>query len=409
ALDPAIIGFEKAMREFILKLNDDAMYAEILKIKSVDQVYALAEAIQAEQAKTGHLRHLAKIEKYLERMRFYTDAIDTFVSAKPDILALIWCPMKLLIQWTSTLSKSQDAIAKITAEIGDLLPEFRDMTALYTHNKRLKNVMALFFQNILDFYLISLRFFSKTRFKYVLEALWPTEKGKIELVKSHIERHLTLMRTEVRLEHIKEEYDARVRAMEHFEKTEREHMRQEYHRILTDINPKFYDSKLDEVAGRLCSGTGQWLLGDDKFAQWLDPGKTEHKMLWLEGIPGADKTYLAGTVVRTCRGLGKRVACAFLTHSLTASTSALSVLHSFIFQLARTTDDLQGALCHSSRQDLKSSLDCAAEVLTSLVDFAGPTWFVVDGLDELDRIERRRLLSQLAELAKKCETIRILI
>ncbi|KAM7189880.1 hypothetical protein V8F33_009789 [Rhypophila sp. PSN 637] len=377
-LDPAIIGFEKAMREFKVKLNDDAMYVEILKIRSIDQVYDIAEAIQAEQAKTGHLRHLAKIEKYLERMKLYTDAIDTFVSAKPDILALIWGPMKLLIQWTSTLSKSQDAIAKITAEIGDLLPEFHGMTALFSHNKRLNDVMALFFQDILDFYLISLRLFSKTRLKYVLEALWPKEKGKIELVKSHIERHATLMRIEVRLEHIREEHEARVRAMEHFEKTEREHMRQEYHRILTGINPRFYDSKLDEIAGRQCAGTGEWLLRNDKFG-------------------------------KTCQGLGKRVVCAFLTHSFSASTSALSVLHSFIFQLARTTDDLQGALCHSSRQDLKSSLDCAAEVLTSLVDFAGPTWFVVDGLDELDLIERLRLLSQLVELAKECETLRILI
>lgn len=289
-LDPAIRGFETAMREFKAKLKDDSMYAELLKTTSIDQVYDLADRIQAEQAKTGLLRHLSKIQKYLERMRLYSDAINTFVQVKPDIMALIWGPMQLLIQWTSTLSKSQDAIAKIMAEIGDLLPEFQDMTALFSNNSRLNDVLALFFQDILDVYLICLRFFSKSRLKYIFEALWPREKEKIELVKSHIERHATMMRTEVRLEHIKEEHDARLRAMEHFEKNEQEHRRQEHNRILTDINPKFYDSELDKISRRLCEGTGKWLLRDDKFTGWLDPDKAGDKILWLDGIPGAGRS-----------------------------------------------------------------------------------------------------------------------
>ena len=286
-LDPAILGFEKVMGEFKAKLKDDALYAEILKTTSIDQVYELAETIQTEQGKTGHLRHLSKIQKYLERMHLYTDAIDTFVSAKPDILALIWGPMKLLIQWTTTLSKGQDAIVKITAEIGDLLPEFQDMTALFSYNTRLNDVMALFFQDILDFYLVTLKFFSMTRWKYFFEALWPKQKEKIDIVKSHIDRHATLMRTEVRLEHIREEHDTRLRALEYFERSEREHSRQEYFRIQTDINPKFHDRKLNEISGRLCEGTGKWLLQDDKFTRWLDFDSVDSKILWLEGIPGA--------------------------------------------------------------------------------------------------------------------------
>ena len=92
-------------------------------------------------------------------MRPYASAIDTFVQVKPDILALIWGPIRLLIQWTSTLSKSQDEIAKISAEIGDLLPRFTDMATLFSHNTRLNDIMYLFSQDIMDFYLITLKFF----------------------------------------------------------------------------------------------------------------------------------------------------------------------------------------------------------------------------------------------------------
>ncbi len=159
-VDPAILHFEKAIVEFKKNLKDETLYNEILATTSIDQVYDLAEHIQTEQGKTGHLRHLSKIRKYLERLDLYAGAIDTFVQVKPDILALIWDPIKLLIQWTSTLSKSQDAIANIATEIGDLLPEFTDMTALFSRNTRLNDVLSLFFQDILDFYLVTLNFFS---------------------------------------------------------------------------------------------------------------------------------------------------------------------------------------------------------------------------------------------------------
>jgi hypothetical protein len=158
--DPAILGFERVKQEFKDKLKDDVLYREILTTRSINQVYDLTTKIQDEQGKAGHLRHLSKIQNYLEKLRLYADAIDTFMQVKPYILALIWGPTKLLIQWTSTLSKSQDAIANIISEIGDLLPQFTEMAALFSHNKRLNDLMYLFFQDIMDFYLITVKFFS---------------------------------------------------------------------------------------------------------------------------------------------------------------------------------------------------------------------------------------------------------
>ena len=108
-----------------------------------------------------HLRHLSKVEPYLERLRDFSGVIDTLVQAKPDILALIWGPIKLLIQWTSILKQSFDAIINTTAEIGDLLPEFKAVSELFIHNVQLKDVLVLFFQDILDFYLVALKFFNK--------------------------------------------------------------------------------------------------------------------------------------------------------------------------------------------------------------------------------------------------------
>jgi hypothetical protein len=39
------------------------------------------------------------------------------------------------------------------------------------------------------------------------------------------------------------------------------------------------------------SGTGQWLLKEDKFSKWFDPDFCSNPLLWLSGIPGAGKCH----------------------------------------------------------------------------------------------------------------------
>ena len=111
--DPVQVVFEKAIRDFKATLKDDALYSEILKTTTIDEVYDATDKLQKEQAKKGHLRHLSKIEPYLEGLRSYASVIEVFLQANPDIMALIWGPIKLLLQWASTLRQSFDAIIMV--------------------------------------------------------------------------------------------------------------------------------------------------------------------------------------------------------------------------------------------------------------------------------------------------------
>lgn len=172
--DHVQMTFRAVVREFKDKLNNDEIYAEILKTTSVDDVYRATDKLQEEQAKSGHLRHLSKISRFLELLKDYDGAMSTFVQAKPDILALIWGPIKLLLQWTSALKQSFDAIINVTADIGNLLPEFKEADILFGENPHLGEVLVLFFQDILDFYVVALKFFSLSR-QSLPTALLPNE------------------------------------------------------------------------------------------------------------------------------------------------------------------------------------------------------------------------------------------
>jgi hypothetical protein len=95
------------------------------------------------------------------------------------------------------------------------------------------------------------------------------------------------MRNEVRLEHIQQEHTARLRALEHFESTEKSYQKLEYQSIRASISPTTYGSTLDRIQARTCPGTGTWLSKDATFIKWLNIAQKSEKVLWLEGIPGA--------------------------------------------------------------------------------------------------------------------------
>lgn len=117
--------------------------------------------------------------------------------------------------------------------------------------------------------------------------MWPKQRDKIRDVMSHIERHTSLMRTEVRLEHIREEHKARLKAQEHFERTEKLHRKQEYNSIKEAISPRIYDDEFYRLRSRTCEGTGKWLLKDTTFTNWVKGPDKTIQLIWLQGIPGA--------------------------------------------------------------------------------------------------------------------------
>ena len=161
--NPIQAAFDTAIRDFKASLRDDTIYEQILLTRSIDQVYDATDKLQAEQSKKGHLRHLAKIGPYLTRLSEYSDALGIFVQVKPDVLALLWGPIVLLLQWASVLKTSFDAIVNTTADIGLVLPEFQQATRLFGQNRQIKDVLLLFFRDILDFYSVAFGFFRLPR------------------------------------------------------------------------------------------------------------------------------------------------------------------------------------------------------------------------------------------------------
>jgi hypothetical protein len=102
----------------------------------------------------------------------------------------------------------------------------------------------------------------------------------------------------------------------------------------------------------------------------------------------------------------------FISYKYKESLSAIALLHSLIVQLVSEDGDLQMILCksfQSNKGNLKGNPKCAREILSELLRCAGPTFIIIDGLDETEESERRIILRELLEILNDCPEAKLCV
>lgn len=161
SIDPVEQAFADAKRSFRTKLKDPDIYKQILAISNINDLYDETEKLQ--ERWYGKSRNLMKIRPFLDRLKRYAGVIETFVQVKPDIVALIWGPVKLLLLWSSEMTTAWDKFTNTLVELGHAMPNLDLMGSLSGANEAIKAAMGLLFEDILEFYRISFDFFCKPR------------------------------------------------------------------------------------------------------------------------------------------------------------------------------------------------------------------------------------------------------
>jgi hypothetical protein len=77
--------------------------------------------------------------------------------------------------------------------------------------------------------------------------------------------------------------------------------------------------------------------------------------------------------------------------------------------LAIEDRDLRVTLTKSKERDLRSYTNYASDVLSGLLRCAGPTYLIIDGLDEIPEQERQMLLSKLLAIMDGNNELKVII
>ncbi|XXH03322.1 hypothetical protein Hte_009720 [Hypoxylon texense] len=301
--DPIQDIFVKAKLEFLSELKDKKKQSELEKNCTIDDIWSFTDQLQSDQGPEGRLRGLRKIQPYLERLEEYAGVVEVFVQVKPDILALIWGPIKLLLQMSRNVTKCFDAILDVMKSIGPALPAFSKFTSLLEANTRIGYVLGLYFKDILDFYLTCFKFFGLKGWQVAFEGFWPIHRSRIDVIVKNMEKHSFLLCNELSMGDVLEADEARREAYAHYEKEREFRDCQNFQSIETYISPPLYDDALDSLRLSRCTSTGTWLQQDPTFCRWLDSTDVPTSVIWIRGIPGAGMFLYARLILENIEAL----------------------------------------------------------------------------------------------------------
>ncbi|KAK1758999.1 hypothetical protein QBC47DRAFT_449676 [Echria macrotheca] len=404
-------AFLSARDEFLGSLTDNIKTKfDFSKLTTIDEVYRAARDIERQQEKTKTMRGLKRIEPLLRVLKEFNGVIDTFVQVKPDIMGLIWGPLKFLLQVASTLTTAFGGIVKILGDVGLVMPSFTQYATLFPQNDDIRRILCLFFEDILSLYALLLNFVTNKRLGAILEPFWPSIRSKVEKIQENIEHHKSLMTVSVTLEDISRAQRARKLALEECERAQKFREQQSFGALRNEMRPVVYHEKLRDILERTSEQSGAWLGKHNDFLKWLDPIDRTARCLWLHGIPGAGKTYLTGNIVRRLQKSGQCTVFAFISHDNQQGGKTFSVLTSLLFQALQQIPSLLQILPSWSDPDhrkLTQDLDFLKKLLGTVLTSIGPTFIILDGLDEVEE-SATDLISTVLDIMKKCVEVKVL-
>ncbi|KAJ7352522.1 ankyrin repeat-containing domain protein [Mycena albidolilacea] len=168
--------------------------------------------------------------------------------------------------------------------------------------------------------------------------------------------------------------------------------------IMRWITPLNFFQRQELIFETQQTGTGEWLLADTQFQNWLS---SSGEVLWCRGIPGAGKTVLASMVVHHLRAQKNNtgVAGIYLDHKNTEAQTIRDLFASLWQQLA-VDKPIPAAVAklhnHHRKRGTKPSLDEVLEILRSAIAECSKVYFVVDALDEYPELQRDIFLEHLS-------------
>lgn len=163
--------------------------------------------------------------------------------------------------------------------------------------------------------------------------------------------------------------------------------------ILNHLYSENTDRRHNEIKAQRKEGTGGWLLRDHRFDQWMQ-GMTQSSLLWAYGIAGAGKTFLSSIVIDhllDCRSdANYGVAYFYFSYNEQESQGVENVLASLVKQLC---DQLPKLPVHLKMLNKKLTVDERSatneELYSALIETSSSFIQTFIILDALDECDQK--------------------
>ncbi|KAK3949477.1 hypothetical protein QBC32DRAFT_348975 [Pseudoneurospora amorphoporcata] len=412
-------GFTRALTKF--KKGLDPSLAQQFSICTLEDVRVLADTIQHEQGPQGKLRHLQRLEPFIEAMTQLGTVIEVFTNAC-DFICFIWGPVKFLLGLAKThldsLNKLLEAYGKIASSISGL---GRYKEAFQSHPP-LAKVLEDYYSDILNFNERAIEVFRRPNWKMLFDAAWKRFDSKFGPILQSLDSRRALLESEKASASLFEIHHALDEIKENGKEQARintllEDMKHEQRKELIKkrLNPPNYLRDHQQILQKRAASSGQWIFASPVYRAWHTSGS---RVLYVHGKPGGGKSTLMSTVIEKLldsKPAGVAVAFFYFRHSQdnenTSRGSFDNLLRALLYQLIDQDPDLTDSITNMSGND-RLRLD-STNVLQDLVCKAVRThmtlYLVLDGLDECQSDEERNIIEWLLGLVQSVLGLRVML
>ncbi|KAF4879375.1 Vegetative incompatibility protein HET-E-1 [Colletotrichum siamense] len=391
-------------------LNDaDAAFKFTLKLDELDPV------------QRGRVT-ATRLCSLLQTVQSFGQVVETYVSSKPEIAALIWGTVKLtfmvLINFTSYFQRFTDLLSGFD----HLMPHFAAYEKLFPKSEQLKKSICNFHLAIITCckeivqltrlpwheklrVALTMSFEAKIRpFLDNIRAAAGKAKDEIELAKAqkdeinHAERgknERSLLQRTLKSNKLiqRMKHDSEVQAKLH-----------KWQSLLKKLSPFDHESAYRNARSKRHKGTAEWVFRTEQFQDWLCNDSSN--VLNIAGKIGSGKTILTANIIDHLmrhKTNKQRVSFFFVRFDDIHSQSSEIILRSLTCQalVCASVDESLLELMEKSDAlmfDSESLLGLVSHQIALLDDY----FLIIDGLDECTTTNRSSVLDFLSLFRQRC-------
>ncbi|KAF8454287.1 hypothetical protein BDZ91DRAFT_842142, partial [Kalaharituber pfeilii] len=399
--------FQEALSSFLDKSKLKPAQVQDFKNTTLESLKSCIKDIQIEQAKGRNMRNINRIWPFIDAMEQYGKIIEVFLNMS-GFVAFIWVASKYISCFDIILDEYE--------RLGECLPQFQQYDSLFKDNSHMRNVLGLVYQDILEFHSHALKIIQRPAWNIIFRAAWKDLTNRLKQIREKLSWHKELIESQASIAEFKEAKQARELERRAFEREEDENRRRRMVEITNWLAAA--DSREDqdnfEALRHAYPGTGSWVLKDERIKRWLDASNITDTELWLFGKPGAGKTVLTSVIVEELEKVRASaspdagnilvaVAYFYCRYRTENKDNFNAVGRGILSHLIKNNEEIMPLvwekLACSGEMTLKSS-KLLVELLEVAIKDSKPSYIVIDGLDECEKAERKKIISTLKSITE---------
>ncbi|OQD65820.1 hypothetical protein PENPOL_c005G06642 [Penicillium polonicum] len=305
--------FDKLVKDFKDKVTPDQL--DEIETTDLRTLKKELKRIQDEQQQVKALRNMRRIEPFMKRVEALGTVVHDLLGSN-EIMCFIWGSANALFRISRGHTDLLDRLLSAYEEMGDELPLLEGNLGIFEHHIGFQRLLGRIFADVMTFHADAMKIYSGRALKAVFKSLWQNYEPTFKNILRQMRSYKTLIEDRMRATYIDPE-QASMDTMEirrllqqvekdilDFKQAEIERQEKNFYEVRDWIAATEAETEHKNICRDRTryEGSGGWILDRIKIKEWLDVEADESSgsVLWINGRPGAGKTYLASVLIEAC-------------------------------------------------------------------------------------------------------------